>query len=996
MCAVTSSHIGVCVPVDRPPGRERTSPISYTLTCGLVTRQYIGTSTNHGGFIYQAVFTGQGATLVTVDTGHSGSYEADAVYRAQVKVSSVDGGAVTTLSVTAPSVIGCSPRYVIVGVDRDGEWTWSDVGSTVTSDDDASVTHVACSPKSDHVAVLCDHECKVWIVSNPGGGDGVGGTFVSELRQRDSSEASFGGLVQVWNAEDIYSLHHVITGHVSMIRDMAFSPTGSYVTTVAVEMTLRVWDVRGGYSPKAVYYGPVNKLGFLGENELVEVKLSVGDRDKDVLKCDLKSVDVPPETRTVADRDKLAVREYDPALGLDATGNGCLISEGNMTLMPDGLGFSGCGTTWVLLVVLLATIQTYHKTSALGIEATGNGCLISEGNMTLIPDGLGFSGCGTIRVLLVVLLATIQTYHKTSGARCRFSSTPASQGSCIFPCRCTKGCNTTTGQCVNGGICEDGHPSGWKWTGTACQTGNVAYNKPSSQSIGSWGGSFPAGRAVDGNTNPSMARGHCAHPDTDWGRNAWWLVDLRETYNISRVIIFNRDAGGSGSDGHAHERLDTFKLSVGDSPDKTKHRQCASHNGRVAAGGTVEEQCKGIARYLSFKRDGGGNSYVTGLCEVVVIGHRHVECKECTTACNDVIGCDDCDPGKQQPDCVKDCDTGTYGKNCEEDCGHCKEKKFCDDKNGNCTSGCEAWYTSVVCKTYIHTPYFESTDKPKVDNIYSSSVTVRWPTAKNISPGLETHYYYIVWLQAEGKTYINKTKQSQLSNTDRFVTHISGLTFNTYYSVKVEPYRHQNKLREGGTSTGITMFKTNCIAPDIPIIENVTLSTQNGSTNGNIRMMWKTLNYSGCDQIKVVVVFYKLQNNNTWQHKEAERVSDTRLTLHSVNYDVYEVKVSARNNEDFTSTSETVIANFLTKVKCGPPPAVAHAKSRDDRVKISGQSDVHVNLRIAWWCWIYERQFSTIMVHKWTMAIDKELANSVVLLDLRKAFDLVNSTNCPS
>ena len=72
--------------------------------------------------------------------------------------------------------------------------------------------------------------------------------------------------------------------------------------------------------------------------------------------------------------------------------------------------------------------------------------------------------------------------------------------------------------------------------------GNVAYNKPSTQSIGDWGGSFPAGLAVDGNTNPSMAGGHCAHPDTDWGRNAWWMVDLEETYNISRVIIFNRDA----------------------------------------------------------------------------------------------------------------------------------------------------------------------------------------------------------------------------------------------------------------------------------------------------------------------------------------------------------------------------------------------------------------------------------------------------------------------
>ena len=57
---------------------------------------------------------------------------------------------------------------------------------------------------------------------------------------------------------------------------------------------------------------------------------------------------------------------------------------------------------------------------------------------------------------------------------------------------------------------------------------------------------------------------------------------------------------------------------------RTKLNINARHNGRVAAGGTVEEQCKGVARYLSFRRDGGDNSYITGLCEVVVIGHRHV------------------------------------------------------------------------------------------------------------------------------------------------------------------------------------------------------------------------------------------------------------------------------------------------------------------------------------------------------------------------------------
>ena len=108
------------------------------------------------------------------------------------------------------------------------------------------------------------------------------------------------------------------------------------------------------------------------------------------------------------------------------------------------------------------------------------------------------------------------------------------------------------------------------------------------------------------------------------------------------------------------------------------------------------------------------------------------------------------------------------------------------------------------------TPYFESSDKPEVDNINSSSVTLRWPKAKNISSGLETHYYYIVWLQAEGKSNINTTKLSQISNTDRFETHISGLTFNTHYSVKVEPYRQQNELREAGTFTGVTRFNTTC------------------------------------------------------------------------------------------------------------------------------------------------------------------------------------------
>ena len=73
------------------------------------------------------------------------------------------------------------------------------------------------------------------------------------------------------------------------------------------------------------------------------------------------------------------------------------------------------------------------------------------------------------------------------------------------------------------------------------------------------------------------------------------------------------------------ERLiDTFILSTGNSPERSSHTQCASHTGTVAGGGTIEVSCSSIARYLSFIRNGGFHFYAATLCEVVVIGHKHI------------------------------------------------------------------------------------------------------------------------------------------------------------------------------------------------------------------------------------------------------------------------------------------------------------------------------------------------------------------------------------
>ena len=100
---------------------------------------------------------------------------------------------------------------------------------------------------------------------------------------------------------------------------------------------------------------------------------------------------------------------------------------------------------------------------------------------------------------------------------------------------------------------------------------------------------------------------------------------------------------------------------------------------------------------------------------------------------------------------------------------------------------------------------------PEVEGVNSSSAVVSWRKANDIPPGLEAHYYYIVWLQADGETWKKVAEISQDAGSDLFQSHIAELKFNTYYSVKVEPYRQHREKHEGGPATGVASFKTNCI-----------------------------------------------------------------------------------------------------------------------------------------------------------------------------------------
>ena len=128
---------------------------------------------------------------------------------------------------------------------------------------------------------------------------------------------------------------------------------------------------------------------------------------------------------------------------------------------------------------------------------------------------------------------------------------------------------------------------------------------------------YPASRAVDGNTNPIMRDKSCAHPVTS-NRNmpAWWKVDLNDTYRIYSVVIYNRKF-------HS-KRLDGFTLSVGNRSQSDQLVQCGTHTGRVKRSASVVTSCEAVGRYLEFKRSGNEEPNVSGLCEVVVIGHLYI------------------------------------------------------------------------------------------------------------------------------------------------------------------------------------------------------------------------------------------------------------------------------------------------------------------------------------------------------------------------------------
>ena len=105
-------------------------------------------------------------------------------------------------------------------------------------------------------------------------------------------------------------------------------------------------------------------------------------------------------------------------------------------------------------------------------------------------------------------------------------------------------------------------------------------------------------------------------------------------------------------------------------------------------------------------------------------------------------------------------------------------------------------------------PEFASSAKPVVAEVTGSSVKVSWPKAMKITPGVEAHYHYIVWIKSGTESEKNVSQVQQGTDREWMEVQITGLAFNTKYALRVEPYRVHNGKQDAGDSTGSVVFTT--------------------------------------------------------------------------------------------------------------------------------------------------------------------------------------------
>ncbi|XP_073536105.1 fucolectin-like [Phyllobates terribilis] len=116
-----------------------------------------------------------------------------------------------------------------------------------------------------------------------------------------------------------------------------------------------------------------------------------------------------------------------------------------------------------------------------------------------------------------------------------------------------------------------------------------------------------AKNAIDGIKDTNYHKGSCTH--TNYEKNPWWKLDLKQTYKIANVVISNRmDC--------CKERLTGAEIRIGNSADNNNP---VCDKVKNVASATLSFCCNGMeGQYVSVVIPGRSESL--SLCEVEVYG----------------------------------------------------------------------------------------------------------------------------------------------------------------------------------------------------------------------------------------------------------------------------------------------------------------------------------------------------------------------------------------
>ncbi|XP_055957077.1 scavenger receptor class F member 1 isoform X2 [Patella vulgata] len=204
---------------------------------------------------------------------------------------------------------------------------------------------------------------------------------------------------------------------------------------------------------------------------------------------------------------------------------------------------------------------------------------------------------------------------------------------------------------------------------------NVALNKPTWQSS-TYAGDVSS-RAVDGNNNQYYSGGSCAITQNHINYN-WWCVDLKQSFDISSVKIFNRADDENCPDGFYGTNCNIR------CPANCTNNICGKMIGSCSNGCQGDLYGSRCEFACSTRCKNGKCNARTGTCTGCKDGSYGDVCEfACSTNCQD----DKCD--RKTGKCTG-CKDGYYGDLCEESCPTCNGS--CRQLDGVCLTGCKDGY----------------------------------------------------------------------------------------------------------------------------------------------------------------------------------------------------------------------------------------------------------------------------------------------------------------